>query len=453
MWPVSGDYEAALTESTQTVRFRAQLHNATFEPLATPLVIAGGSVNYELGNPAGHATVELADREGNLPSADNPVWFARNVEIQVDLKVNGQWESVPLFFGPVQDVSRQGLLVTLECDSKEVQHLEPHTAARPISIRKHTKLHRAIRDILEDRGETRFDLAHVRQRIPKNRNLDVGVEPWKVCRSLARDADMQLYYRGNGRLHLRDWPTTAAWRFRDGQNATLVAYPEERLSIGPIRDTVVVIGERTEKVIVSRSTELDQPSAAGSSSVHIKNDDAFIDLLEPGKKITMGEANPETRKVAGSYTPGSRTIPLSAPLDRVKRKGAPITVSGKEDRERPVVGRASLTQNHRLSAQSLTDGKRPRVEIDERPSIHKKKRAEEIAAQRRDRISGHYEQAITVSSVPIWHLELGDIFVVNFRGVEHRSRIQRLSFPLTLGESMEINWAGNRPPPRRKNRR
>lgn len=453
-FPVSSGYEAALKEGTRVVRFRAEMFNKFFEPMATPLTLEeGGDVTYEMGAPAGRASFTLLDRNGNLPSADDPVWFARNIKLSVDMKVDGQWERVPLFFGPVQDVVRSGIRVMVDCDTKDVQHLDPHFAARPFSVREHTKLHRAIRLILESRGETRFDLTQVRERLPKNRLMNVGVEPWKVCRSIARDADMQLFYRGNGAVHLRPWPTTAAWRFRDGENGTLVSYPEERLSVGPVRDTFVVIGERTERVTVKKTSEIDTFAPIGATEIHLKADTKFVRLLEAGKKIQIGNRDPETRKIAGTYTPGSRTIPLSRPLERKKGVGAKVVLTVKVDKEVPVVGKASLTQNHKLSSQSLTAGKRPRLEILERPSIHKKQRAQEIAERRRNRVQARYEQAISISTVPIWHLELGDIFVVRFNGVEHRSRIQRITFPLSLGESMELNWAGNRPPPKKYRRR
>lgn len=160
----------------------------------------------------------------------------------------------------------------------------------------------------------------------------------------------------------------------------------------------------------------------------------------------QGSNEPETRKIAGSYTPGSRTIPLSDDLDNAHGVGAPVVITVKKDIERAVIGRASLGQNHRFSAENMTDGKRPRIEVFERPSIHKVQRATEVAEDTRDRIAGHSEQSIAISSLGIWPLEVGDIFIVEQRGTDHRSRIQRLSFQLSLGGTMEINWLGERRP-------
>lgn len=455
MWPVSSAYKDALTDGVRTVKFKAELYNKNFDPVGTPLHLeSGGSVEHELrGEPQGRASFALIDEQRVLPPQDDARWFSWNVKISVGLKVSGEFEWVPVFFGPVQDVSQSDIRYEIDCDTKDVQHLAPHSFSKATQVRKHTKVHRAIREVMEARGETRFDLANVPQRLPENRAGKIGVEPWKFCRSLARDADKHLFYRGDGRLKLQKWPDHVVWRFTAGPDGTLVDYPQERSSVGPVRDTIIVRGRRTERVPVTKTAEMDQKSIIGATSVHVENKPAFLDLLDAGQKIKIGgqgSNDPETRKIAGSYTPGSRTIPLSNALDRAHNVGAPVSVEVKKDVERAVIGKATLTQNHKFSSQSMTGGHRPRIEVFDRPSIHKVKRATEVAESIRDRVAGQYEQSIAISSVPIWHLEVGDIFVVDFRGVDHRSRIQRVSFPLELGATMELNWLGERRPRGRK---
>lgn len=449
MWPVSSAYKDALTDGVRTVQFKAELYNKTFEPVGIPLHLEpGGTVEHELrGNPQGRASFALIDEKRVLPPQDDARWFSWNVKISVGLKVSGDWEWVPLFFGPVQDVSQSDMRFEVDCDTKDAQHLSPHSFARATQVRKHTKVHRAIKEVMEARGEERFDLANVAQRLPENRGGKIGVEPWKFIKSLARDADKHLFYRGDGSLCLRKWPDHSSWRFTAGQDGTLNAYPQERSSVGPVRDTIIVRGRRTERIPVVKTAEMDQKSVIGATEIHVENKPSFLDLLEPGLKITIGGGNqPETRKIAGSYTPGSRTIPVGNALDRNHNVGAPVSVEVKKDVERAVIGKATLTQNHKFSSQNMTGGKRPRIEVFDRPSIHKVKRATEVAESIRDRVAGQSEQSIAISSVPIWHLEIGDIFVVDFRGVDHRSRIQRISFPLEFGATMEANWLGERRP-------
>lgn len=454
MWPILGlkAYEDALVDGNRTVRFSASLYDKNFAPLGKPLILQGGTVEMDLqSEPMGRASVELIDNANVLPDADNTVWFSWNLKLTVELKVSGNWVERPLFFGPIQDVSRSAKTYSIDADSKEVQHLAPHHFPKPFTVKKHTKLHAAIRDVMSARGETKFDLEHVRRRLHSNRHGWLGIEPWKLAKSFARDADMHLFYRGDGTLKLCSWSTAAAWRFTAGPDGTLVSYPEERASVGAVRDTVVVKGRKTEKVEVTKDSEMDEKSVIGATSIHVKVSPNFVSILEEGMKIKIGGGDqPETRTIAGSYTPGSRTIPLSNALDRNHNVGAPVSVTVKKDKEFSILGRAELGAGHRLSSESLTGGKRPRIEVFERPSIHKKKTAESLADDLLDRISARFEQSIAVSSVPIWHLEVGDIFIVDFRDVEHRSRIQRISYPLTLDGTMEMNWIGERPAPKGK---
>lgn len=455
MWPVSSDYAEALTAGNRTVVFRAELFDKNFSPVGTSLQLEeGGTVDLELrGEPQGRASFALLDERRVLPPQDDARWFSRFIKITVDTKVGGTWESVPLIFGSVQDIAQSDIRYEIDIDTKDVQHLAPHVFARGTQVRKHTKIHRAIREVMETRGETRFDLANVPFRLPENRGGKIGVEPWKFVKSLARDADKHLFYRGDGTLKLQKWQDHVVWKFKAGADGTLTAYPQERSSVGPVRDTIVVQGRRVERVEVTRKSEMDEKAAIGATSIHIINDQKFIDLLDAGVKIKIGgqgENPPETRTIGGAYTPGSRNIPFANGLDHKHPDGAPVSVTVKRDQERAVIGKATLTQNHKFSAENITGGKRPRIEVFERPSIHKVKRATEVAESIRDRVAGQSEQSIAIRSVPIWHLEIGDIFVVDFRQVEHRSRIQRLSFPLSLDGTMEINWLGERRPRGRK---
>lgn len=455
MWPVSSAYEQVMVDGNRQDRFEASLFDKDFRPLGTPLTLAGeGGVTSEIrGEPQSRASFALLDRNRSLPPHDDGRWFSWNIGITVKTYVLGSWVEVPLFFGPVQDVAKKGIKYEIDCDSKDVQHLAPHTFKQATIFRKHTKLHQAIKLGLAERGDTKVDLDHVRQRL---HSTVVGYrrnEPMKVFRQMARDANKQFYLRGDGTWKLREWPNHLAWKFTSGPDGTLTELPEERSSLGPVRDTFIVKGRRTERRPIPKKAEMDQKSLAGATSIHVENKADFLDVLEPGLKISIGgqgNNDPEVRKIAGSYTPGSRTIPLANALANAHGEGAPVSVTVKIDKEVAVIGKATLTQGHKFSAQSLTGGYRPRQEIFDRPSVHKVSRATDLAEALRDRAGGVSEQSIAVSSVPIWFLELGDLFGVDFFDTDHRSRIQRLFLPFRKGERMEINWLGERPPKGKK---
>lgn len=455
-WDITDAYADALVAGVRTVRFRARLYDRSFQPVgASEFAIADGDVSVDIhAEPMARASFTLLDEDRVLPDSSDPIWLARNFEIYVEMQVAGTWERKYLFFGPVQDVSGEGVQYHFDCDSKDVQHLEPHVITEPIGLRKNTKLHVALRQLFEARGETRFALHRVARRLDRSKPLPVGVEPWRSAKSLASDADLQLYYRGDGTLKTRPWPKGAEWVFSDGPKSTLVSDPVERTSVGPVRDTVIVVGERTEKANVTKTAEMESASVVGATSVTVAPNPAFVALLEPGLTVEIGGkgGTPETKRIAGSYTPGSRTIPLSAALNNKHSKGAPVKVSARVDKQVPIYASASLPDWHRLSAKSLTGGSRPRAEIVERPGVNRKSRAKELANSIRDRIAGLFEQAVEIATVPIWHLEIGDIIAARTKGIQRMTRIQRINYPLSLSGVMDINWSGSRRPNSKRKR-
>lgn len=457
MWPVNNktEYEAALVAGSRVERWKAELYDRDFRPLGKPLTLANeGGIQAELrGEPQARASIGLLDPTNSLPPHNDARWYSWNIYIWVEtwLRDLGIWEPCPLFFGPIQDVSQSlsGLSYEIDADTKDAQHLHPHTFAGFTAFREHTKLHVAIKEGLQERGETKFQLAHTRHRLHENRGGKIDVAPWKVFKAMAREAGMQLFYRNDGTVCLREWPGAPSWRFKVSPDGTMTEYPQGRTSVGPVRDTIYVIGRKTERKPVPKEAEMDQKSIIGATSIHVENKPAFLDVLEAGMPIDIGGQganDPERRKIAGSYTPGSRTIPLSNALSRAHNVGAPVSVVVKKDVEKAVVGKAELGQNHPFSAQAQTGGKRPRIEVLRRASVHNVKRATELAEDHRDRIAGEFEQAISVSTVPIWPLELGDLFLVNDVDIDHRSRIQGIFYPCEQGAAMRLNWLGERPP-------
>lgn len=449
MWPVSSAFRDQMAASERNYRFKAQLFDKNFDPVAISVTLnendsSGVTIDLQ-GEPMGEAVFALLDPNHKLPSHRDPIWLSRNVKLTVEELVDGEWIEVPLFFGPVQTVERDGHNLYLVCNTKEVQHLDPHVFERSAYARKHTKIHVAIRHFMSQRGETRMQLDGVGQRLPETVAGLLGVEPWKIVRKLARAADRFLYYRGDGTLRLKPWPDSVAFRLAIGE--TLLEEPRKRTSVGPVRDTFVVIGQKTVKEEVAKKGELDQVAAAGATSIHLAANPELVDALADGMKIRIGgrgSNDPEVRTIAGSYTSGSRTVPLTRALSIKHGIGAPAAVTVKEHVEKPVVARASLTQNHPLSKEAQTGGLRPRVAVVERPSIHKWERAKDAAESLRDRQAGRSERSIHVSTVPIWFAEIADLYEVG----EDRARIQRIFYPLNRGP-MEIDWSGQRRPRRK----
>jgi hypothetical protein len=350
------------------------------------------------------------------------------------------------------EINRDGIEVDVDAYSKDGQHLEPHVLDEAFSIRRHTHYDDAIKAGFKVRGETRFDIPPIKRRLAHSRTWKLGQAWWRAAQNLADDVDLQLYYRWNGVLRARPWPDNPSWVFRAGDNSTIIGNVAEHISVHDVINEDVVRGQRTVKVQVQTETKLENAAKIGDTSIKIDSAKDFA----VGRKITIGgrgDAVPEVRTISGSYTPGSKTVPFSGALTRNHGVGAPVSVRHREDRPRAVVGRAQLEDSHPLSAETLTDGKRPRVEIEDLPRIHRKKKAEEKAIAKMDRRKVGVEVETSITTTPIWHLELGDVVRVDDETVQRHVRVQRYTKRLHLDGEMTINHVGTRVPTKHRKRR
>lgn len=466
-------FDAALVDSRRRLRFTAQLYSKTGNPLAKSLTILDGEVVIDAtarkSEPTRTAFVTLADPDKQLQlnvtqPDDGDLWFAKSLQLHYGVYVRdlNRWVDVPVFHGYVFEVSRHGIEVDIDLIGKDAQHLPPHVFPKSFEVKRGTRINRAIRDLFETRGESKFQLDRVTTRLARTKTWiaedtlgrrrttkGTGASPWKAAQNLADAADMQLFYRPNGFLRLREWPESPSWRFNEGRDCVVVDDADERYSIADIYNMVIVRGERTVKIEVKSETKLTEGTAAGATSIKV----ASSKNLQAGRKISIGSGNnPETRKVAGSYTPGSKTVPLSRALNNGHKNGAQVMVRHREDRARPIIGRASLTQNHPLSAPALTNNKRPRIRIEDRPGIHKKSKAQDKAEAIMRRMKVGVEQDVGLAIVPIPHLEEGDLVRADVSGVEKRFRIKRMTIPLNTDDFSELGWTGRRVPKRRRRR-
>lgn len=150
------------------------------------------------------------------------------------------------FIGPIIKPSRQGDLLTVECQDKTVLATEgvPHK-----TVKKGRNAVDAIEEIMRDcTGETRF-------RLPKNsrarlsRAYSVGwkadASPWRVCQKIAAQINMQLVYACDGALMLRRRPRKPLLALDD--DSALTDAPRSDYDVTQIRNIVRVTGEQNKK--------------------------------------------------------------------------------------------------------------------------------------------------------------------------------------------------------------
>lgn len=445
-------FNDALVAGDRLLRFKARLLTKNHRSVPTDLEVIDGEVVFDTTDedePTRTAHVVLADEGRRL---DSVFWFDKLIRLHWGIWVHAidQWVDVPVFTGPVQETARVGKTFEVSAAGKEIEHLPPHIFYRSTSVRKHTLVHRAIRSVMEDRGESEFDLEPTKKKLPKSRSWGIGVVPWRVVQRLSDAAvDKQLFYRGDGTLRLRTIPDRAVWKFHAGQASLIVGEPEEQQSVVDVRNAVIVRGERTVKREVKAETTLTERAAIGDTSIKVDS----ASNLEAGRKIEIGTKDPDVRTISGSYTPGSKTVPLTRALDHKHPVGSKVLTRFKDDVTRRVVGRARLAGSHPLSAQSLNAATRPRVRVIDRANIHKVETAQATAEKVADRMKVTLDADIALEVVPVPHLEERDIVHVDIDDIERRVRLQRWALPLNNSDAMPVNWHGRELPKRRKKRR
>jgi hypothetical protein len=451
-------FERALQAGVGYPRSRAQLYGANGHSLSIPLTVSDGEVVVDATNhdsPTRTAAITLLDPDRLLMLDDSApfsggIWFSHSLRLTNEIWVEelGRWIGAPVFHGPISSFERYGDEVDVDAQGKEAQHLDPYFFFRSFTARRHWHVHRAIRELFGARGETEFTLDVGSRRMSRDRTWPAGAIPWKAGQHLADVVDRQLFYRGDGTLRLGPVPENPVWVFSEGKDSLLTDYPRDRLSITRVRNAVLIIGERTVKVPVKKHTTLSQKASSGDTSVFVTDNETFFDS---DSRIEIGaDDSLETRNVTSRS--GHQVFFTGRALTRNHPKGAHVTVNTIKKETRPVVARDQLGQNHNLSPEALTGGKRPRIHIEERPGIHKRERAKERANKLMNRMKLGLEREISFSAVPVFHLEELDKVLVEIDGRRYPVRLERFTIPLHPEGTMDVNWLGRRVPRRRHHR-
>lgn len=152
------------------------------------------------------------------------------------------WVRVPVFWGPISGLDKDGAQVTVQANGKESLGLEPAVQWKPLTLNK--GLHRvtAMRRILLSMGERRGNLPPLRFRLKQPRSLGRHAEPWNMVRLIAGSMNRQVFYDGRGRVQLRVRPNNRAWQFAPGENGTLLSRPKLSYDTADTRNIVEVLG-------------------------------------------------------------------------------------------------------------------------------------------------------------------------------------------------------------------
>jgi hypothetical protein len=234
-----------------SIRITLTVLDTEMNPVGAPLTNAllDGSVNVDLGGEVTRSCTltlydpdEQLDFDSNSP-ADGALYADRMMRVHYGVRVpGGSWVDVPVFTGPVVKFSRDGMKVNVECQGKEA--LAMGNAMRVETYKKNARIVDVIEDVMRNEGERNFAFISKAGRLSGDVALVHETVPWAFARQRAASLGCHLYYDGNGRLRLREYPGTATWTFTEGTGGDILTPPVVEFSIDGVRNAVRVTGKK-----------------------------------------------------------------------------------------------------------------------------------------------------------------------------------------------------------------
>lgn len=261
-YPVSRAFKEALWARDREIDIRVKVlnKNGAIRLGHNSIVLSDGTVTMDWTNHMDEphrvldATFIDPDRllDFSMTQGDSGnVWFSCKIQVEYGVKLpSGDFEYCPVFNGWVEELERVGEETHIMAGSKSVRHLSPYLLNHSWQVDKGTKFSTAIKDLFLSRGtwEKFLDIP-VRthhQKFKQNTHYALGMEAWKMGQFWAREMDEQLYFRGDGVLTLRRWPSDIVWEFIDGDDSVLTEWPSLRLNTTNMFNEAWVI---TDKVV------------------------------------------------------------------------------------------------------------------------------------------------------------------------------------------------------------
>lgn len=186
----------------------------------TPYV-DGGQIDVDATQDVTRAlTLTLHDEGGDLPfdtdhPAETALFLDRMVRVRWHVLVGDEWRTVPVFRGPVNQLSRDGDVVSLGAQGGEAMLLG--AAWQPMTLHKGMLKTDAIKRILRE-GNPAYrypwiDVPDLSAKLPKAIGVARDDRPWKVAAKIARSMGRQLFCDGNGTVRLRKPLNRSVFKF------------------------------------------------------------------------------------------------------------------------------------------------------------------------------------------------------------------------------------------------
>lgn len=190
-------------------------------------------------------TIELLDPAYQLKldqSApdDGAVFFTRMVKVNYGVLRPDRSKGfyIPLFCGPIDDVTRTDAVVAITAKGKEALLSSNMWTSK--TYKKNTRKTEVIKDLLKQGGETKYEIPNLGDKLGADWTVKKDTSPWVAAKALAKGMGYQLFYNGRGVCIMRKVPGSNNFTF--GDKGMLLTEPQPKYSIADAINAVEVVG-------------------------------------------------------------------------------------------------------------------------------------------------------------------------------------------------------------------
>jgi hypothetical protein len=174
--------------------------------------------------------------------ADGSIFFTKMFRIIFVFSPpdNSEHYPIPIFTGPVTGATRNGPVLTVECQGKEVLAMGPVWGAK--TLKEGIKKVSAILKVMGWAGENKFHFIDKDARLgdPISAKREKKFSFWILSRKIASGMNLQLFYDGRGILQLRRKPAKSVYEFGDD---VLMSEPQVQYALNDeFCNVIIVIG-------------------------------------------------------------------------------------------------------------------------------------------------------------------------------------------------------------------
>lgn len=196
-------------------------------------------------------SMELVDAAGALQIASNDpddagLYMHKMIQVIYSVREHNEdgWIDIPVFHGPVVKADRNGDIVQVEAQGKELMARAP--LWNTFTAKKGDPLVNVIERLLVNRaGESpgNLKLGGYKARLNKDYSFtELAQNPWEAAKKLARADDFYLFYDGAGQVRMRKISSNVARKFTAGNEGDVLTEPQITFDSTEAKNAVVVKG-------------------------------------------------------------------------------------------------------------------------------------------------------------------------------------------------------------------